>query len=416
VQKKQQKNREVRPEARFVGYTKGDRMSISLRVDYAGLALENPLIVASASPTISYAGLKRAGLTGAGSLVPKSVLSTKTRTPDRQYNPRPRFSLLNKDIEYDTALAKKGALYSLIVLGEPYPTVGEFKGAFQKFKAEFSQPLILSLCAPETDYAEWQNLAEAAVDAGADALELSMHNMPYTNHTNPEIVRAVKKVVDVPVMPKLMVPWENPRVVGPALEEAGADAIVAMGNQPLRGLEIDVENEKFAFHPQPLSARGPWFRPVGLNWIAELAQCVNIPLSGVSGVASWKDVVKYILLGATTVQVCTAIYQDGYEAVEDMIRGLEGFMADKGYSSIEDFRGKMLDTLASAPKLPDDLSIFAKVDPYTCTGCKECVKTCFWDAITMEQGSANVNPMVCEGCGLCVVRCPVGAISLSQEP
>jgi len=387
-------------------------MSVSLEVDYAGLELQNPVIVASASPTLSYAGLKRAALTGAGSLVAKSILSKRTRTPERQLNPRPRFYLFNTDIEYDTALARKDGLYSLVFLGEPYPILEEVKEDFRKIKDEFPQPLIISLCAGENDYAEWQKLAESAVAAGADALELSMHNMPYTNHTNPEIVHAVKKVVDVPVMPKLMVPWENPKEIGPALEEAGADAIVAMGNQPLRGLEIDVEKEEMAFSPTPLSIRGPWFRPIGLNWIAELARCVNIPLSGVSGVTNWKDVVKYIMVGATTVQVCTEIYHGGYEVIVEMIRGLEAFMVRRGYSRIEDFRGKVLRGLSSGPVVASDPCVVARVDRDRCTGCQECVKTCFWDAISIEEGKARVDSAICAGCGLCMIRCPVKAISM----
>jgi len=161
--------------------------------------------------------------------------------------------------------------------------------------------------------------------------------MPCVNYTDPQIIKAIKEVVKIPV-----VPYEDPLVIGPSLKKNGAEGITAIGNQPLRGFEVNVETEDFLLAPTSYSFCGSWFRPSGLHWIMQLALSTNVPLSGVTGMTNWRDVVKYILCGASSVQVCTALYVDGYQAITKMIRGLEQWMQDHGYASIEEFRGKLV--------------------------------------------------------------------------
>jgi len=392
-----------------------------LNVDYVGLKLKNPVIVASGTPTINYEDWKRCEDAGAGALVPKSVVFSKKLmegqrfTPGQRtgFHPRPRFKMINKDdASFDSKLAKKGALFYMLIAGEHYPLPEEFARLLERAKKEISIPIIASICGGEKQYEEWAELAKIMESAGADAIELNMHHMPVKNYTDSEVLRVVKESVKVPVIGKTMAPWEDCEDISKKLEAAGADAIATLGHIRLRALDIDAEEEKIVLQPTIQGLSGSVFGPNGLALVARTAKTVKIPISGVTGVMSWRGVVKNILAGATTVQVCTVLYQDGYEAIGKMLEGLENFMKQKGYKSILDFRGKILKDLISPISMPDEPSIKASVDEDVCNGCGDCHKVCFYSAIDMKDEVANIDMRKCDGCGLCVSICPVQAISM----
>jgi dihydroorotate dehydrogenase (fumarate) len=72
-----------------------------------------------------------------------------------------------------------------------------------------------------------------------------------------------------------------------------------------------------------------------------MANRVNSDLSASTGVHSWQSLVKMLLVGATTVQVVSALYQEGFPVIGDMIDNLEKWMVENNYESISDFRGKL---------------------------------------------------------------------------
>jgi dihydropyrimidine dehydrogenase (NAD+) subunit PreA len=70
----------------------------------------------------------------------------------------------------------------------------------------------------------------------------------------------------------------------------------------------------------------------------------GLPISGIGGVTTWRDAAEFIALGCGTVQVCTAAMTYGFKVVQEMIAGLENYMDEKGYATIEDFRGRRFRT------------------------------------------------------------------------
>jgi dihydroorotate dehydrogenase/NAD-dependent dihydropyrimidine dehydrogenase PreA subunit len=399
----------------------GDRTM--LEVKYAGLKLKNPIIVASATPTINYDNWKRCEAAGAAAFVPKSMIFSKKLAPDQKFTPgertgfnlRPRFKMVNKDdTSFDPNLAKRGAMYYLLAAGEKYPLPEEFAKEIEKGKKEISIPIIASICGGEKQYEEWAKLAKIAESAGADAIELNMHHMPVNNYTDPQVLKTVKESVKIPVIGKTMAPWENPAEQVTKLEAAGADAIATMGHIRFRGLDVDPEEEKIPLAPIFLGVTGPIYGPLALAILAQTCQVAKVPVSGVSGLMSWRSAVKNILLGATTVQVCTAIYQDGYGSITKMVQGLEDFMKRKDYKSIEDFRGKVLKTMVPPTVLPDEPPIKAAVDEEKCIGCGQCAEVCMYSAVGLKEDLASIDQMKCDGCGLCVSICPVKAIAMQN--
>ncbi len=65
---------------------------------------------------------------------------------------------------------------------------------------------------------------------------------------------------------------------------------------------------------------------------------IKVPISGIGGIQAWQDAVEFLLLGAGSVQVCTAVMHYGFRIVEHLQSGLEGWMREKGYRTIGELR------------------------------------------------------------------------------
>jgi len=388
------------------------------KVNFAGLELKNPVIVASATPSITADKIKRAADAGAGAVVTKSVVFPDPDGKPAGPNPRPRFMLMNNSRGYDPKLTEKGGLFTFFRIGEPYPTPEEMVQMLDILKKPgyTDIPIIVSICGSPHDYESWVNLAKKMENAGADALELNMHCWrPYIAYTNPSIVKAVKDAVKIPVIVKLMAINEDPAIVGPQVELAGADAITGLGTFGFEGTEIDVETGRpvlGSLHSLGLPGLGgSWLRSVSLAYMAKLAPKVSVPLSGVTGVQTWEDAVKYLLIGATTVQVCGAIYARGYKVLSEIAEGIDEYMKRHNYQSLEDFRGLSLQYTEVPEYAPP---IKARMDKNKCTSCKRCVDSCLFDAITVRDGSVNIDAEKCDGCGVCWSLCPHKAIEMTK--
>ena len=104
---------------------------------------------------------------------------------------------------------------------------------------------------------------------------------------------------------------------------------------------------------------GPAVKPIALNMVQQIMADPEaaLPLSGIGGIGNWRDAAEFMLLGCGTVQVCTAAMHYGYRIVEDMAEGLDNWMREKGFKTIEDFRGLSVPTRhrveAPEPELQD---------------------------------------------------------------
>ena len=102
---------------------------------------------------------------------------------------------------------------------------------------------------------------------------------------------------------------------------------------------------------------GPAVKPIALHMVQQMMSDPEamLPMSGIGGVSTWRDAAEFILLGSGTVQVCTAAMHYGYRIVEDMIDGLENWMDEKGFRTIEDFRGLCLPKVTEWKHLESEL-------------------------------------------------------------
>lgn len=378
-------------------------------VNFAGLQLRNPVIVASATPSIDTDSIKRCAAGGAAAVVTKSVIFGGPDGKPAGGYAKPRFQLFNTCDGYNPVLTAKNGQFSFFRTQEPYPTPEKMAHMLEELKGPngVDIPIIVSICGFTGDYAGWRKLARLMEDAGADALEINGHAWnPVVQTTDPVYAAICKNEVKIPVIYKLMGAKEDPTKVGPAVEYSGADAVTGLGTFGFKSMEIDIENQK-PWMDGPHGLGGTWLRPISLNFVAQLAKSVNIPISGVSGIQSGEDAVKYILCGATTVQVCAAIYAKGYKVLGEIADGIDDYMKKHNYSSIEDFRGAALKNIvASRPQNPP---IRATVIEDKCIGCGFCKDCCMFDAIRFEDKKCHISDK-CDGCGVCWSLCPHRAI------
>lgn len=388
---------------------------VDLTVDFAGVIFRNPIIAGSAPPTRDVEQIKKAEKAGVGGV----VLKTASFEPKSWGYPRPRFKIV-----YKKQLPLFFATFGWETLSQFNPK-DYMELYLKRAKKEVNIPIIASIMGRNIE--EWVKLGQMVEEAGADMVELNVSGPHITEITETmgkyyggiteraaEVTREVKKKVSIPIIAKLTPENPNLVTVAKAVKEAGAKGVTIMN--AVMGLEIDIAKEAPILHSSYFGYAGPWLRPIGLKWVSKVAQETDIPISGLSGVVTWEDVIKYILVGATTIQISTGIMVKGYRLIGEAIRGLENFMKEKGYQKIEDVRGNALKNiipLRDVQWAPLG-SVLAFVDENICNGCNACVNSCFHDAIKLKNDIAQVNINVCEGCGLCSDVCPVDAITIRK--
>lgn len=389
-----------------------------LSVEFAGLKLMNPFILTSAPPTATGEMIQRAFEAGWAGAVTKSI----ALEPALDAQPRlARLTMGNKTVGLENIELTTQRNLEVWVKD------------IEEIKRHYPDHILFASLMAAGVQEEWHLLIEQVEEAGVDGLELNFscpHGMPEkgmgsVQGQDPtiagEITRWAKEVATVPVMVKLTPNVTDIVGIGKACEEAGADAISAINTvSAFIGVDLD------RLEPLPsvggTSAfggySGPAIKPIGLRCIAQLAKGTSLPLSGVGGIARWQDAAEYILVGASTVQVGTAVMFQGYKIAEKMKKGLSAYMDEKGFESVAKMRGYILPQITAHEELNFGYKVVAAIDQALCSKCGICHTACTdggWQAIEME--SRQVYPRVvvekCDGCSLCLHVCPVeGCITL----
>ena len=149
--------------------------------------------------------------------------------------------------------------------------------------------------------------------------------------------------------------------------------------------------------------------------IARDEECNNIPISAIGGISTWNDAAEFIALGAGSVQICTAAMHQGFKIIEDMVDGLGNWMDEKGYETLEDFRGLAIKNYKEWGDLNMNYETKAVIDPDSCIKCGLCFAACEdtshqairADRVNDNEREYSVITEECVGCNLCQLVCPV---------
>ena len=398
-------------------------MAAALKTCFAGIPLENPFLLASAPPTTNPEGIARAFEAGWGGAVIKTVQYTP-RAIKRNVTPRIRA----------VKIGGKIAGFTNFEIGSP-KTLDQWAEGIRWLKERFPERAVIASLL-HTDVLieeEWREVTRIFDQAGADAFELNLscsHGQAESGcgaalGGNAEMVEKIVAWICgetvKPVLPKLTALTSDVPGKGLAAKRGGAAGIVAINTiSSLPGVDLDrfVPYNNIDGQSAFQGMSGHLLKPVALRCVAQLAEATHLPISATGGIYTWQDAAEFILLGASSLQVCSAVMENGYGVVEPMKGGLLRYMEEKHFSSIEDFCGLALGRIGKQNALRRDLRGYAQVRPEPCTGCGKCSVVCRdngYGAISVQQKKAVVDRSRCDGCGLCAQICPAAAIDFAEQ-
>jgi dihydropyrimidine dehydrogenase (NAD+) subunit PreA len=262
-------------------------------------------------------------------------------------------------------------------------------------KRRYPQNAVIASLMVASNREAWHDIVARAEDAGADGLELNFgcpHGMSERGMGSavgqvPEyaqmITEWVKEKARTPVLVKLTPNITDIRAVARAAKCGGADGLSAINTiNSITGIDLDtlIPRPNVDGKSSHGGYCGPAVKPIALNMVQQVMSDPNaaLPFSGIGGIATWREAAEFILLGCGTVQVCTAVMHYGYRIVEDMIEGLDNWMVEKGFETIEGFRGLSLPRVTEWKHLNLNYKIVARIDEQKCIGCGLCHIAC-WD-------------------------------------
>ncbi len=409
---------EIRPRLDLTGPADEAR----LRTELCGVPLENPFLLSSSVVASTYDMCARAFEAGWAGAAFKTVCSFDI------HEASPRFSAITGD---------SGSIIGFKNIEQLSDhSVAENMAIFRRLKQNYPTKCIVASIMGQND-AEWEDLARQCEQNGADVIELNFScpnmadgSLGSTIGQVPELVErftaAARRGTKLPILAKLT---PNVTVMRPAAEAArrgGADGIAAINT--IKSI-VGVNPHTYVSAPavRGMSAvggySGPAVKPIALRFVAELAQSPTLAgmhISGQGGVETWMDALEFILLGAGSIQITTAVMQYGYRIIDDLKAGLSYYLAEKGFDRVGALTGLALDSVSeSTDVLERDTVVFPRFLPERCIGCGRCEISCAdggHQAIRLDgDRRPRLDGKKCVGCHLCLLVCPQRAIVSARK-
>ena len=391
-----------------------------LRNNFVGIKSPNPFWLASAPPTDKAYNVVRAFKAGWGGVVWKTlgeegppVVNVNGPRYGAIHGPDRRLLGLN-NIELITDRPLDVNLREIKKVKKDWP----------------DRAVVVSLMVP-CEEQPWKKILAEVEETEADGVELNFgcpHGMSERGMGSavgqvPEYIEMVarwcKSHTRMPVIVKLTPNITDIRRPARAALKGGADAVSLINTiNSITSVDLDT------FSPEPsIDGKGshggycgPAVKPIALSMVSEIArdkETAGMPISAIGGITTWRDAAEFISMAAGTVQVCTAAMTYGFRIVEEMKSGLSRWMDEKGYRTIEDFRGRAVPNVTDWQFLNLNYIAKAYIDQDLCIKCGRCYAACedtSHQAIMKEKNGKRhfeVMDNECVACNLCVEVCPV---------
>ena len=421
-----------------------------LSINFAGIRSPNPFWLASAPPTNSGAQIHKAFEAGWGGAVWKTigapVLNVSNRYGAWHYGGQRMLAINNVELISDRPIEIN--LREIAEVKRAWPDRAVIVSAMVESKPE-----------------AWAEIVRRIEDTGADGIELNYgcpHGMSERGmgsavgqdpHYCEQITSWVMAAAKLPVIVKLTPNITNILIPAKAAVAAGASALSLINTiNSIVGVDLDTLEITPSIGGKGGHGgyAGPAVKPIALNMLSALGVDETVkgskaPISGMGGISTWKDAAEFLLLGATSLQVCTAVMHYGYRIIEDLCDGLSNWMDAKGFAGIPDVTGRSLSRVSEFKHFDLAFRAVARINPESCIKCDLCYVACndtahqcidlvaangelvspgAYDARSNGKRAAvgtRPQPRVreddCVGCRLCYNVCPVeNCIQMVEVP
>ena len=311
------------------------------------MQFQNPFLLAAGPPTTNGHVIAKAFDAGWGGVIAK----TTCLESDKIINVVPRYGQIRS--------AETGDIIGFenieLISDRPLET---WLGEFRSLKEQYPDKILIASIMEEYRQEAWQEIVTKVQAAGVDGLELNLscpHGLPERKmgaamgqdcQMTQEVCSWVKEVATVPFWAKMTPNITDITQPAQAAVAGGADGISAINTiLCVIGVNLKTLRPEPCVHGWTIPGGYSYqaIRPIALRMVMELARALpNTPISGLGGIHQGSDALQFMLLGASTVQVCTGAMLKGYEMVSEMKQSCVAFMNDHGFESVRDFIGVSL--------------------------------------------------------------------------
>ncbi|MBN2534245.1 MAG: dihydroorotate dehydrogenase-like protein [Spirochaetales bacterium] len=301
-----------------------------LSVSYMGIELRNPVIAGASGLTANMETIKKMEQEGAGAIVCKSLFEEEIQLESLKQQKE-----LHK---YDDWHAEMITIFPDIKESGPENHLYWLR----KTKESISIPVIASLNA--TDEETWIEYVKLIEQTGVDGIELNLYASPVFHLESSDVIetkqigllKKIRKVVTLPLCVKLSPYYTNIANFISRLDQTGINGFVLFN----RFFQSDINpgKEEIIF---PFTFSHKEDNRLSLRFAGLLYGNISGSIICNTGIMDSADVIKMILAGADAVQVVSTLFKNGIPHLSSIIDGIGTWMDEKGYTCIDDFKGKM---------------------------------------------------------------------------
>lgn len=303
---------------------------MSLETKYLGITLKNPVIVSSCPLSQDIDNIKHMETAGAAAIVMYSIFEEEIRADD-------------DFTEYFTHLGEESFAEAITY----FPKIENRESYLNQYLYKLKQavnavkiPIIGSLNACSRN--GWMDYALKMQDTGISALELNLFHMPIDSHSSSEIekehldiVSNLKSKIKIPLVVKLSPFFTSiPDVVAKLDKVAKVDGIVLFNRFYAPDVNINTFEVKVT-----TELSNSYETRLPLRWTYLLHDKVKCSIAASTGIQSSDDIIKYILVGADAITCASCLMKNGIDYIQKLLQGLEEWMKNKNYQSLDQFRG-----------------------------------------------------------------------------
>ena len=321
-------------------------MDLSITVN--GIKFPNPFMLGSGPPGTNARVIAKSYDAGWGGAVAKTISLESAKV----VNVVPRYGKLRSKVSGEVIGFENIELIS----DRP---IDIWLDEFRQIKKEYPNHVLIASIMEEYEKSRWQELTRIVQDTGVDAFELNFscpHGMTERKmgsemgehpDLTEEVTRWVTEVARIPVWAKMTPNITNIREPSLAAVRGGAVGISAI-NTILSVIGVDLNTLRpmptVEGHTVPGGYSSQAVRPIALRMVSQLALSLRpeVSVSGIGGIENSHDALEFFLLGASTVQLCTGVMLHGVKVIDELREGLEKFLVDKEYESVQEIIGKSL--------------------------------------------------------------------------